>query len=247
MASNRKCGFCENTDLSKEHIFAQWLLRELDIFDNNVLMTHSTFTGMPISDRTHPFSKLVNGLVCKKCNNDWMSQLEGDCQSHIINLMNIEELDRELAYLSDNHETVAKWAFKNVILLNSATNYRQLVPEGHYKELYLGKLPDGVFIDLAFCKSDSTIEWRQTLGGMIVKDKNIPFNPNAIRYHITFQIKSLLIKITYLESKYNTFYEDDGAIRLFPQFGVYGTPKVFESIDEFDIHGVFHEYSNKTE
>jgi len=99
MAVNRKCVFCENTDLSKEHIFAQWLLKELGIFDNNVTMTHATFVGMPVSDRKHPFSKLVNGLVCKKCNNGWMSQLEGDCQNHIINLMNFENIENEMEYL----------------------------------------------------------------------------------------------------------------------------------------------------
>ena len=126
--------------------------------------------------------------------------------------------------------------------MNSATNYRHLVPDEHYKELYSGKIPEGVFIDLAFCKSNPTIEWRQTHGGMILKDKNIPFNPNAKRYHITFQIKNLLLKVTYYESLNNTFYEDEGAVRLYPTFGVYGTPKIFDSIDDFDIHGVFHEY-----
>ena len=38
------------------------------------------------------------------------------------------------------------------------------------------------------------------------------------------------------------FYEDEGAVRLYPRFGVYGTPKIFDSIDDFDIHGFFHEY-----
>lgn len=172
MANKRECVFCENTNLSKEHIFAQWLLKELNIFNNDVLMTHANIAGMPISNRKHAFSKLVNGLVCETCNNGWMSQLEGDCQNHIINLMNMNELETELAFLNEHHETVAKWAFKNVILLNSATNYRHLVPDEHYKELYSGKIPEGVFIDLAFCKSNPTIEWRQTHGGMILKDRN---------------------------------------------------------------------------
>ena len=242
MANKRECVFCGNTNLSKEHIFAQWLLKELNIFNNDVLMTHANIAGMPISNRKHAFSKFVIGLVCETCNNGWMSQLEGDCQNHIINLMNMNELETELAFLNEHHETVAKWAFKNVILLNSATNYRHLVPDEHYKELYSGKIPEGVFIDLAFCKSNPTIEWRQTHGGMILKDKNIPFNPNAKRYHITFQIKNLLLKVTYYESLNNTFYEDEGAVRLYPTFGVYGTPKIFDSIDDFDIHGVFHEY-----
>jgi hypothetical protein len=54
-------------------------------------MTHASPIGMPISNRQHPFSKLVNGLVCEECNNGWMSRLESDCQKHIINIMNVEE------------------------------------------------------------------------------------------------------------------------------------------------------------
>jgi hypothetical protein len=242
MSEKRKCVFCDGTKLSKEHIFAQWLLKELDIYDSDVSMTHASSIGIPVSNRKHPFSKLVNGLVCEKCNNGWMSQLEGDCQKHIINLMNGDEIESEINFLNEHYDTVAKWAFKNVILLNSATNYRQLVPDEHYVTLYSGSIPEGVFIDLAFCKSDSKIEWRQTHGGLVIKDKEIPLNPNVTRYLITFQIKSLLIKVAYYNSSSNVFYEDEGAIRLFPQFGMYGTPKVFDNKDDFDIHGVMHEY-----
>jgi hypothetical protein len=242
MSEKRKCVFCGGTKLSKEHIFAQWLLKELDIYDNDVTMTHASFIGIPVSNRKHPFSKLVNGLVCEKCNNGWMSQLEGDCQKHIINFMNMDEIESELNFLKEHYDTVAKWAFKNVILLNSATNYRQLVPNEHYVALYSGSIPEGVFIDLAFCKSDSKIEWRQTPGGLVIKDKEIPLNPNVARYLITFQIKSLLIKVAFYKSSANVYYEDEGVIRLFPQFGVYGTPKLFDNIDDFDIHGVIHEY-----
>ena len=62
------------------------------------------------------------------------------------------------------------------------------------------------------------------------------------RYLITFQIKNLLIKVVFYKSSNNVFYEDEGAIRIFPEFGVYGTPELFDDIDNFDIHGVIHEY-----
>lgn len=242
MSEKRKCIFCDGTKLSKEHIFAQWLLKELGIYDNDVTMTHASTIGIPISNRKHSFSRLVNGLVCEKCNNGWMSQLEDNCQKHIINLMNINLIESELNFLKEHYNTVAKWAFKNVILLNSATNYRQLVPRGHYKALYSGSIPEGVFVDMAFCKDNSIIEWRQTRGGLVVKDKEIPLNFNVTRYQITFQIKGLLIKVAFYKSSNNIFYEDKGSIRLFPQFGTYETPKLFDNIDDFDIHGVMHEY-----
>ncbi|KLE14153.1 hypothetical protein AAT22_18230 [Clostridium sp. C8] len=242
MPEKRQCVFCEGKSLSKEHIFAQWLLKELEIYDKNVSMTHASVIGVPISNRNHAFSKLINGLVCEKCNNGWMSQLEGDCKKHIINLMNMEELKSELEFLNDNYYTVAKWAFKNVILLNSATNYRQLAPESHYKKLYNGEIPPNTFVDLSFCSNDSVIEWRQSPGNFVIKDKNIPLNPNTDRYIITFKIKHLMIKVAYYKSDYNVFYEDEGSIRLYPQFGIYGEPKIFDSIDSFDINGLFNEY-----
>ncbi len=244
MVAMRTCVFCNQTNLSKEHIFAQWLLKELEIYNADVMMTHANSMGIPKSNRKHPFSKLVNGLVCEKCNNGWMSQLEGDCQKHIINLMNMENIKDEVKFLKENYDVIAKWAFKNVILLNSATNYSKIIPEDHYTILYTGSIPKGVFIDLAFCRSDSKIEWRQSSGGLVIKDKAISTNSNIKRYTITFQIKSLLIKVVFYESSANIWYEDEGAIRLYPQPGIYGTPNLFDNIDDFDLHGVIHEYLN---
>lgn len=242
MSKIRQCVFCGENSLSNEHIFAKWLLKELGIYDKDVAMTHASAMGVPLSNRKHSFSKLVNGLVCEKCNNGWMSQLEGDCQESIINLMNLDKIG--IDFLCDNYYNIAKWAFKNAILLNSATNYRQLVPTSHYNNLYNGELPPNTFVDLAFCDNDNDliIEWRQSPGSLMIKDKSIPINPNAEKYIIIFKIKSLMIKVAYFESDYNVFYEDEGSIRLHPQFGTCGELKNFDNIDSFDINGKFHEY-----
>ena len=125
---------------------------ELGILENDVITTHKNVVGMHICNRKHSFSKVVNGLVGEKCNNEWMSRLEVDCQQHIINLMYLNEFKTEMIFLKEHNETVAKWTFKNVILLNSATNYRQFVPVEHYTSLYNGNIPEGAFIDLAFSK-----------------------------------------------------------------------------------------------
>ncbi len=238
----KKCVFCGGTKLSKEHIFAQWLLKELNIYEKTVEQTHVNVFGSPMSNRKHAFSRLVNGLVCEECNNGWMSQLESECQAHITNFMNADMLKEEIEYLKTNHGSIAKWVFKNVILLNSAANYRKLVPNEHYSSLYAGNIPDNVFIDLAFCKSDPTLEWRQSPGYMVIREQGMELNLNTSRYTITFQLKHLLFKVVFYESKYNTFYEDEGVIRLFPQFGVHGEPELFKNIDSFDIHGNIREY-----
>ena len=52
-----------------------------------------------------------------------------------------------------------------------------------------------------------------------------------------------MIKVAFYESDNQTFYEDEGCIRLYPDFGLYeGDKIVYKNIDEFDVHGVVHEY-----
>lgn len=244
MAKNRTCLFCGNDDLSKEHIFAQWLLKELGITNEDVSMMHTTAIGTEISKRKHSFSKLVNGLVCKECNNGWMSNLEATCQFHIINLMNLEKLETEMSFLESNSETIAKWAFKNVIMLNSAVNCRRLVPESHYHSLYKGYIPKGVTIDLAFVSNNQILEWRQSQMILAITDEIIPINFdkfNKNKYVITFQIKHLLIKVVFYESDSQTFYEDKGCIRLHPDFGLLKGDIVYDNINKFATQGVIHE------
>lgn len=67
-------------------------------------MIYTSFIGIPISNRNYSFLKLVNGLVCERCNNGWMSQLEGDCQKNIINFMNKKDYrtNKELFLNNDN-------------------------------------------------------------------------------------------------------------------------------------------------
>ena len=241
MATQRKCIFCGNTDLSKEHIFAQWLLKELGIMDNTVKMTHVGFVG-EISNRQHPFSKLVNGLVCKRCNNGWMSDLEGQCQQHIINLMNMDNVEEAIRFLNNYHDVLSKWAFKNVIMLNSASNYRQLVPASHYLSLYNGEIPKGVTIDIAYAETEPPLEWRQSQDGLIVRDQRMPMKMEVNRYTITFQLKHLMVKVAFYETDENVFYEDEDCIRIFPNYGLYGKIKVYKNIDDFDVQGVVREY-----
>lgn len=242
MSKYRKCIFCKGTDLSKEHIFAQWLLKELQITNNEFTMTHGNIFGHSISTRTHTYSNLVNGLVCKDCNNGWMSQLESFAQKHITNLMNLNGITEELAYLNENYNTIAKWVFKNVILLNSATNYRLIVPENHYFELFSGKIPDGVFIDMAFCENDVKLDWRQTPRFFSTLHGDLDYNPYVNSYHITFQIRRLLFKVVYYGTSFKIDYENDGVLRLFPTFGRCGDPKMFDDIDNFNREGMLHVY-----
>ena len=241
--SKRECVFCGLKELSKEHIIAEWLLKELGIWEQDVQMSHVNFV-CTISERKHTFSKLVNGLVCVKCNNEWMSSLESLCKEHIKNLMFLEKIEAELPYIQKNCSDISSWAFKNAILLNSAVNYRTLVPDSHYKALFAGQIPPNVHIDLSLTLDESIIGWRQSVPSLIIRPANVPLDMQrlASSYNITFQFRHLLIKTVFLNSSMNTYLEDDGTIALYPKFGFKGDFRFFSDIDEFDRHGVLNEY-----
>lgn len=239
----KKCIFCGDTNLSKEHIFAQWLLKELSIEAKKIRMIHTTFFGSPISQREHNFLNLVNGNVCIKCNTGWMSQLEAEIKTHVINLVYLKNIKDEFLWLNDNSLLFAKWAFKNAILLNNASNYHELIPDEHFDNLYNGKVPDNVFISISFCKNNEGIEWRQGLGFFTTFNQEKIKHPiNNRRYNLTFQIKSLLIKVRFFEYFEAVEYQDEDCILVYPEFGSFGQEKsyMYDSIDEFNITGIIH-------
>ena len=95
----KKCIFCnEEKKMSKEHVFPQWLLKELGIVSKEILMKH-LYTNIELSERKHLYNSFVNGCVCEECNNGWMSSMEAELQPHIINLMNFKNINEELMWL----------------------------------------------------------------------------------------------------------------------------------------------------
>lgn len=164
----RKCLFCNGNDLSKEHVFGQWLLKELNIVNSNFTMTHANFALTPLNKRSQSYNKLVNGKVCKKCNNGWMSRLENTCKDLIISLINAKLTNSTIDELDTKKELLAMWAFKNTLLLNYSVNYRKIIPKSHFKMLYNGKIPQNVIINIAFTENDAALRWFQNIGTPIV-------------------------------------------------------------------------------
>lgn len=170
----RECVFCGGTELSNEHIFAKWLLKELQVESSNLNAVHTNFFGATKSIRKMRYKNLVNGSVCKNCNNGWMSKLELDCKNHLTNLINLNNFEEEFQWMQNNNNILAQWVFKNAILLNHASNYHKIVPHQHFKQLYNREIPKNVFI--SFCiidEKDKGLEWIQSIGFAFLYDKRI--------------------------------------------------------------------------
>src|SRR5215472_15966123 len=83
----RQMGAGQRLVRSREHIFAQWLLEDLEIADSEIQPTHFSSAGDVRSTRHHTMRNLVAGGVCADCNNGWMSQLEADVRRILLALM----------------------------------------------------------------------------------------------------------------------------------------------------------------
>ncbi len=244
----RNCLFCCSGDneLSKEHVIAQWLLNEVGIYDNILKMYHINTYGMLKSERMQVFNKLVNGLVCEKCNNGWMSNLEGENKETIISFMNLDSLDQihhAIEFISKNHMMLAKWIFKNAILFNYTVNYRKIVPRKHFINLYNGILPDDVFIDIGFVKEyENDFNWSMGQNIFAIRPQNIEDYDFSQNYKISFQFRHLLVKVIRYRSYHNLYYKNEGAISLYPHFGLKEDFKYFNDLVEFDAHGAIQVY-----
>lgn len=124
----RHCIFCNELlpgNQAKEHVLPRWLEREINLplryYDHSIegdtgsgfaIASESIFSGTP--------STRVEGRVCKKCNNEWLSSLEVQAKPFISELVfgrrSLKSLDKKERLL------VATWLYKTLLVGISSGN-----------------------------------------------------------------------------------------------------------------------------
>ena len=155
------CGTALTGNRAREHVFPRWLIDELHLRGIRITPVHQSADGVPISMREHTLEELVEGRVCAECNNGWMNQLEQSARPVLESLM---RSDQDVADLDDCHRLIlARWTCKTCWMLNSASNFRSIVPVEHIRALRsdCGSLPNGVVVAAGQHQSDRTFFWMQ--------------------------------------------------------------------------------------
>lgn len=144
-----QCLFCLSalgSNRSNEHVIPVWLMEHLGVRNRGISPTRFNPEGQPKSTRRHTLDELTEGRVCRGCNSGWMSAMEATCKPLLVPLV---EGIRDLGSvrLSDRAK-LARWAAKTAWVLNSASNYDDLVPPQHFRHLIEGnrRLPKGVVV-----------------------------------------------------------------------------------------------------
>ena len=104
-----KCIFCGESKMSKEHIYAEWMspylqkrqinyeARTTTIRRDGNLTSKKLIAGDPHSGKTR--------VVCKRCNNDWMSRLQSETKPILIPLM----LGKRSVLSQNDQRKLAAW------------------------------------------------------------------------------------------------------------------------------------------
>lgn len=125
--------------------------------------------------------------MCADCNNGWMSNLENEVQSVLLELISGK---KEPSSLSDEERLiVSRWAAKTCYMLNSSSNYTVKVPAEHLRALWMQerKLPWGVMVCASRAPRESC-HWLQTTRWVVSRPERARAAVNRVIDAQTYKI-----------------------------------------------------------
>jgi hypothetical protein len=128
------CGGASGATISKEHIFPDWL-RELFPRSPHHTHTHGITSwvglraGSPITTRRQRQGQVTGRrvrIVCKKCNNEWLSDLEGRTKPLILDLLR----GGHDGLSPEEQNLLATWAAKTCMTAEFLDRSKIAIPQG---------------------------------------------------------------------------------------------------------------------
>lgn len=153
------CIWCQRPSreikLSNDHPIPQWLLEHYGLLNKEIAPAEYRKTEKKV--RRHPWARLEVRDACTGCNNGWMSRLESEVKTQLLDLAGRSVL---IAQLSERQEEIlARWAVKTAFMLHRAAYKPIVIPPSAYEGFYLrtNELPQGTFVSRSKMKTLSTI------------------------------------------------------------------------------------------
>lgn len=120
----RQCLFCTRPVNSKEHIFSNWILKDL----KHAETIKATIGKRPSFYLAKPEIKV--GVVCRSCNNGWMSDLETENKPAIQAMINSDPCPLTCT----GQESLSRWAVMKAIVIDSINSQRCLFYDSPERE-----------------------------------------------------------------------------------------------------------------
>ncbi|MDA0136405.1 hypothetical protein [Solirubrobacter deserti] len=192
--ASKACIFCGGTPLTREHLWPDWLRRELEIkagFDWRMQQESDGTTTRDQAWTAPPFNQQVKA-VCARCNNGWMSEIESAAKPILQALVRAEgrQLHRRM------QRTLATWAFLKACIFDELHPAERTVPEAHRQFLYEHKEPppDGVWIRVATYEARDIGHYAYQ--GIRLGKRGEPEPAEVTVYFVTMTAVALVLQVT---------------------------------------------------
>jgi hypothetical protein len=138
------CLWCRQPDLTREHVFPQWLRKEVTVPPGGEVIGRNRIRQLQRTWDGKIFD-LVSKSVCATCNNGWMSELEQRARSVLTTLLHSDS-----TVLDDDAQlAIAEWAFKTACIFDQVM-LPACIPRRHIRSFYASKrVPRDVHVFLA--------------------------------------------------------------------------------------------------
>ena len=130
--TQKKCIFCQGSGMSKEHFWPDWLRSyfKTTVSDKHIGELHVSEGKAPLilqrkKERSGNLITKKFRVVCKACNNGWMSQLEEKVKPILISILENKAISFDQKELSN----LARWAVMKVIVAEQSEDGTQVTPE----------------------------------------------------------------------------------------------------------------------
>jgi hypothetical protein len=132
----RVCVFCGSEDLTREHVFPDWMSK---MFVDKKLTATTTIEkeGKPNKVYKSGLFRHKAKIVCGQCNNGWMSKLETDAKPLLSTML--FDLRSAVKLGPEEQKILSFWAQKTVMILNLSTEADYKIPQQSFHDLYKQK------------------------------------------------------------------------------------------------------------
>ena len=132
----RSCIFCDGTQMSLEHVWPRWAAKL--VVDAGAVQhrSYAQFQGRDAVANTYnqpPFQQTAK-VVCRDCNNGWMSRLEEAAKPYLETMLH----GRGRVLCGPAQTTLAAWALKtSMVIVASQAKGEAVIPPADHR--YLGE------------------------------------------------------------------------------------------------------------
>jgi hypothetical protein len=132
----RTCIFCGGTPVTSEHLWPQWIQRDVYAGVTSFKHSYDVGDGSPIGWGALGIDVKVRA-VCADCNNGWMATLESDARALLLPMV----FGRYTQLHADEQALLTRWAAKTALVFQAMHGEYLAAMKPHLDQVYQHGLP----------------------------------------------------------------------------------------------------------